>query len=270
MRLSVGFLLVLELAEATFRVALDDATLTDADRAALEAAKTAEAKGFKVVPGVALHTARIEALPTLASVLHAALARAIHRAAASVAQRTPFYRAYAEAVLTALEDSLQCILPRPDYAHDGELQNTSLPLPTLDPEDLPRAFSEFRADPYARLLVALRRRRAAQLRSLWVGAPSIDLETFEREFWPLESRTRWVDRDLTGLTRDAPPPEDVSALLEALARDEFELQGNYLRTPPTDRFAPTLPDDAERDTVLRGIANVLGDPVLAPLIKPSH
>lgn len=268
LHLSVGMMLVLALARDNVWISLDEATLTAEQRASLDAHGKRDPFVFTAVSGIVCYDLPITVLPAVEDAIRPAFEECIRRAAASVA-RTPFYKGFSEALLAVVERRVGVTLPRPDYGpSSGSREPTEAP--TLDPADLPAWFAAFRADPFSRLIVAVRRRRAAEIRALLAKPDELDVETFHREVWHLERRTLHGTVDLTGAIFNEAEPlsaDQAESLREAVLRGELTLVGNYVWRQASGIVAPTLADPVERLAIVREAARILTDASRSPHAK---
>ncbi len=135
--------------------------------------------------------------------------------------------------------------------------------------DLKTTFEEFRQNPEYRLRVDIRRARAAQLRDLLAPSNALDVDTFNREVWAIESRTMLSGRALriTAAGTLAQTKAELRELTDALRSGALELQGNYTWGSGSHVYAPRLQDDDLKLQYIQQAQQLLGDPALSPQQK---
>ena len=137
---------------------------------------------------------------------------------------------------------------------------------------LAAAFKTFHEDPGEQLRVEIRRKRAAELRSLFAEPVSISLDEFNREVWALDSSTKLDGEAITGqLFPDQPEPLSADLcerVRTALNQGTLELHGNYHWKSGTYVYGPRLnATDAQRETYIQETLQILSDPELSPMEK---
>lgn len=136
-------------------------------------------------------------------------------------------------------------------------------------ESLQAEFRTFRQDPFDQFWVKVRRMRAEQLRQMLSNPDEVDLDTFNREFWRLESKTLYKGEDITGVLFGAIPvsPERISKLDAALDAGELELHGNYVWRPGSSVYSPKQSQGITKEENLRQALRILNQTDLTPFEK---
>ena len=131
------------------------------------------------------------------------------------------------------------------------------------------AFNQFRQNLADALWVRLRQQRAAELRQLLSDPNAIDLETFNREVWRLESSSSIDGRDTKFLfSRTLPIPEiELPWLQEALGARTLEFHGNSIWGSATQVYGSMLKESPEQKTAYIHQALLILNSSLAPLEK---
>ena len=141
------------------------------------------------------------------------------------------------------------------------------------PDDLRTKFEKFRADPTEALRIAVRRRRAAELRSLVADPDAVDLQTFNREVWVIaeprkQGEAKSLFERLFGTnTLSAAERQQFEA---SLADPATVLRGNWLWRAATGVIYPTpRVTDEQRLAAVRAALQVLNDGSL-PLLEKAR
>ena len=129
-------------------------------------------------------------------------------------------------------------------------------------------FQECVESDVGRFFVAVRRRRAPELRNFLTDPQTIELNAFNREVWTLESQTvlqpaGTVTKIMAKETAGQIPTE----WWEALEADHLELHGNYIWRPASGIFAPHSKDVQEKLESLQFAVRILNDSGLSPIDK---
>ena len=139
---------------------------------------------------------------------------------------------------------------------------------------LDEAFARFRDNPVDQMRVMLRRKRAEQLRALLADVNNIDLDTFNRELWQLESATFLDGKDIRKRLFESEPPdaelcEQVTAAIEA---DTLELHGNYVWRMASSVYGSRLKNatDDEKEGHIRTALTFLNDSTLTATEKAEQ
>jgi len=103
--------------------------------------------------------------------------------------------------------------------HEGELTSVG---------DITTEFAKFRAEPYNRFVIHLRRKHAEQLRQFLSDPEKVTLESFNKEVWWIESSTRLGEEELKLYSTVPPDASRVAELHLALDENRLELHGNYI------------------------------------------
>ncbi len=114
-------------------------------------------------------------------------------------------------------------------------------------DKLRTAFKEYQQSPIEQLRVAIRRKRAEQIRSLLSQPDHVDYEQFNQEVWVNEYETRFRSESLKKRIFEdgALSTSEVQDLKEALEQDEIELHGNYTWSTVGHVFGGQLKTDEE-------------------------
>jgi 5-methylcytosine-specific restriction protein B len=119
-----------------------------------------------------------------------------------------------------------------------------------------------------RFFIALRKRRAPELRSILAEPQAIQLETFNKEVWAIESRTvLHPSGENIKVTAQESADDIPSEWWEALQANQLELHGNYLWRPASSIFAPQSKNDREKLDALQSVTLILNDADMSPIAK---
>lgn len=129
------------------------------------------------------------------------------------------------------------------------------------------AFQRSRETDLTRFVVKLRRRRAEELRTVFTRPDQLDVATFNRDVWAIESETvlRSEGTRLRLVSSDDLDPGVVARAASALDADDLELHGNYVWRPASSIYDPHLKDDAEKLENIQAALLLLTDPQLDPV-----
>jgi MoxR-like ATPase len=146
-------------------------------------------------------------------------------------------------------------------------------VPALDlrhrAEALQAKYTAFRQDPWNSLMIRLRHWRAAQLRTLLSDPDTIDIETFNREVWRLQSAVTIEGRDISKLMPATNPvdPELIEQVEHALDAGTLEIHGNFIWGSGTKVYGASVKSSANLLENLRWAILVLNDQQMEPLKK---
>ena len=152
---------------------------------------------------------------------------------------------------------------------------------TIDPKTataLKQAFTEFTNEPLFQLQVKIRRHRSAELRQMLATPEVIDLETFNREVWRLETYTTRRGEDITGKTYEASlsdqramSVDEIVDLDAALEAGEISFHGNSIWGSATRIYGTALNlSDEEKLASVRHALQILNDANLTPFDKAEQ
>lgn len=145
---------------------------------------------------------------------------------------------------------------------------------------LKEAFDQFRQDPLNTFRVNVRRTRATQLRQLLTNSAAIDVATFQREVWNIETDTYLRSRDihLSIFGQGSLIHSGVEQLLQqgqvtlpelevALTSGDLELHGNYVWRQGASIYASKVKDAQEKLRFIQQALQILNNPTLSLLSK---
>lgn len=136
------------------------------------------------------------------------------------------------------------------------------------------AFDNLFESSVERFRVKLRRYRAKQIQDLVADPSSIDLDTFNREIWVLESGMSLGGRDLTGVCYgdDLLTKELAEELSHAIDKNELELHGNFVWGSATHVYGAQLSSlsDTEKTQLIQQALEILSDATLSPVTKAER
>ena len=127
-------------------------------------------------------------------------------------------------------------------------------------------FEHFRQQPEYQLRVSVRRVRADQLRQLLALGNTIDLDTFNREVWAIESSTMLNGRPvrITASGVSSLTPDKIKELTDVLNTGALQLHGNYIWGSGSHVYAPKLQDEAVKVEHIRQAQQILNQATLSP------
>jgi MoxR-like ATPase len=172
---------------------------------------------------------------------------------------TPYRSAHSPGLLRFMRAFLGAEIPDPAYA-----QSSVLPAAL---EELREAFSRFRESEPNRFRVELRRHQTDRIRQLLANPEALDLDTFNREIWPIESGAYLHG---TEKVRIVGAPDDwiqarLPELDQALRQGELELHGNAMWGSGSRVYGPMLKDEEEKLQNIRQAVRILNNSSVSPL-----
>jgi MoxR-like ATPase len=151
----------------------------------------------------------------------------------------------------------------------------------IDPKTLDalrKAFKEFKQEPLFQLQVKIRRHRSAELQQLLANPDAIDLATFNREVWRLESYSTKDGQDVTEVIYQATlsdsqdlTPEQVVEFDAALNNGQLSFHGNSIWGSGTHIYGAALKisEDEKIENIHRAL-HILNDAALSPIEKAQR
>lgn len=138
--------------------------------------------------------------------------------------------------------------------------------------ELRRLFHEYEEDPSQRLRHKLRRWRAQQIRQLLADPDRVDLQTFNRDVWNLESDVRLDGENVAHiiLHRYTWTPEKIAELSQAIDSGQLEYHGNSVWGSASRVYAPMIKDDARKIANVREALRILNDNSRTPVEKATE
>lgn len=155
-------------------------------------------------------------------------------------------------------------------------RSTNLDSGALDAEQaemLSDAFAKFRNSPVERVRARIRTERARQIRELLSDPDAMDLDTFNREVWNIESSTLLDGKEIRGriFPSGEPDAELIARLHDGLDRGVLELHGNYTWGSATRVFGPMLKVGPEEKLAnVQAALRVLNDSQIPPVEKAKQ
>jgi hypothetical protein len=143
----------------------------------------------------------------------------------------------------------------------------------MDDQALRTAFAEFRKNPAHRLIVRVRQVRAGQLRELLARSDAIDLDTFNREVWPLARSTLLRGEEIkASLSEDGLlSHERIEDVDSAIDDGCLELHGNYIWRPGSNVYGSSVAGtDEDKLGHVRLALDILNDPEVRPIEKAKR
>jgi MoxR-like ATPase len=129
------------------------------------------------------------------------------------------------------------------------------------------AFEKFKKDPSEICRVKLRRYRTQQLREILADPEKVDVNTFNREVWRVETSTKISGKDLKGklLGTDPLSPELIGLVNAALLSGAVELHGNCMWGSATKIYAPMIKSEQEKTNHIRQALKILNTQDIKPI-----
>jgi hypothetical protein len=149
--------------------------------------------------------------------------------------------------------------------------------PPLSPQtarplaEIQALFTLFRANPSDQLLLRIRQAHLPTLQRLITDGKDMDLDTFNREIWRIESESQIGDTAIVLTTGESWDSDALERIATALDDGSIDLHGNYIWGSASRVYGPMLRiDDAQRLQHIQAALTILRTDSLTPLEKAEQ